>query len=91
MNKQHKHATQKIIESIDLPADLFLGFPILSFTGNQELYIANHRGILLFSSEEIDILAESMQIQVKGKSLNIFSYSKEELIIKGTISSVGFL
>ena len=91
MNTQYKHAAQKIIETIDLPSDLFLGLPLLSFTGNKELYLSNHRGILLFSPEEIDVLGENMQIQVKGKSLNIVSYSKEELVINGYISSVNFI
>lgn len=91
MNEHSKHTAKKIIETIDLPQDIFFGLPNLSLSGNQELYISNHRGILMFSPEEIHILSEKNQIQVKGRGLNIFSYSKDELIIKGFISSIGFV
>lgn len=91
MNEQNRHTATKIIETIDLPQDLFFGLANLSLIGNQELYISNHRGILLFSPEEIHVLSEKNQIQIKGRGLNIFSYTQDELIIKGYISSIGFV
>ncbi len=90
MNKHIEQTTTKIIESLALPQDLFLGMPCISFTGNRELYISNHRGILLYEKEQINVLAKSFQIQIKGKNLVIISYSKEELIIKGYIHSMEF-
>jgi len=91
MNEHSKHTTKKIIESLDLPQDLFFGLPNLSFCGNKELYISNHRGILSYGQEEMVILTKEYQIQVKGKHLNIVSYTKEDLTIQGYISSMEFL
>lgn len=82
--------TKKVVESLELPQDLFLGLPNLSFTGDRELYIMNHRGILNYEEESIIILAKTMQIQVKGKKLTLATYSKDEIIIKGYIRSVEF-
>lgn len=90
MNERIEKNTNKLIESLDLPQDLFLGLPCLSFTGNRELYISNHRGILAYGQEEIIILAKSVQIVIKGRGLVITSYSKEELLIKGYIHSMEF-
>lgn len=90
MSEHIEKTTNKLIESLDLPQDLFLGLPCLSFTGNRELYISNHRGILSYGQEEIVILAKSVQIIIKGRGLVISSYSKEELLIKGYIHSVEF-
>lgn len=90
MNERIEKNTNKLIESLDLPQDLFLGLPCLSFTGNRDLYISNHRGILAYGQEEIIILAKSVQIVIKGRGLVITSYSKEELLIKGYIHSMEF-
>lgn len=86
---KHKKATETIIESLELPQDLFEGLPNLFLTGNRKLYISNHRGILLYEREEIVILAKSVQIHVHGKELMIESYTEDELVIRGYISFLG--
>lgn len=91
MSEQRKITANKLIESLDLPQDIFLGFPNLSLCGNRELYLSNHRGLLSYGKEEMTILTKEYQIQVKGKELTIVSYTKEELTIQGYISSVEFL
>lgn len=91
MSEHSKQTAKKIIETLDLPQDLFLGMPNISLSGNKEVYISNHRGILSYGEEEMMILAKEFQICIRGKKLNIVSYSKEDLTIQGYISSVGFL
>lgn len=91
MSEHSKNTANKLIESLDLPQDIFLGLPNLSLSGNRELYLSNHRGILSYGQDEMIILAKEYQIQVKGKKLSIISYTKEDLTIQGYISSVEFL
>ncbi len=88
MNKRRK-ITETIIESLELPQDLFEGMPNILLTGNRKLYISNHRGILAYEKDEIIILAKAVQIKVQGEELVIESYSKDELVIRGYISFVG--
>lgn len=88
MSKQ-RIATENIIESLELPQDLFQGMPNLFLTGNRKLYISNHRGIMSYEKEEIIILAKAVQIKVQGRDLVIESYSKDELVIWGYISFIG--
>lgn len=91
MNEHSKLTTNKIITGLDLPQDLFLGLPIISLSGNREIYISNHRGILSYGQEEMVILVKDYQIQIKGKALCIISYTKEELTIQGYIRSMEFV
>lgn len=91
MNEHSKLTTNKIITSLDLPQDLFLGLPNISLCGNREIYISNHRGILSYGQEEMVILVKDYQIQIKGKSLCIISYTKEELTIQGYIRTLEFV
>ena len=88
MNKRRK-PTETIIESLELPQDLFEGMPNLYLTGNRKLYISNHRGILTYEKEEIIILTKALQVKVHGEELVIESYSKDELVIRGYISFIG--
>ena len=90
MNEHIEQTTNKIIESLDLPQDLFLGYPSISFTGNRELHISNHRGILSYETESIVILAKPFQIHIHGRGLIIEIYSKDEVLIKGYIHSMEF-
>ena len=91
MKEHKKQTTKKIIDTLDLPQDLFLGYPNLSFCGNRELYISNHRGILSYSQEEITILTKEHQIRIKGKELTIHSYTKDDLTIQGYMHSLEFI
>lgn len=91
MSEHSKTTTKKIIETLDLPQDIFLGLPNLSLNGNRELYISNHKGILYYGQDKMIILTKEFQIQVIGKELNIVSYTREDLTIQGYISSVEFL
>ena len=91
MNEHSKQITNKIISAMDLPKDLFLGFSNISLCGNKEIYISNHKGIMSYGENEMVILIKDYQIQVKGKSLHIISYTKEELTIEGYIDSIEFI
>jgi sporulation protein YqfC len=91
MNKHSKPTTNKIIKTLDLPQDLFLGLSNISLSGNREIYISNHRGILNYGQKEMVILLKDYQFQIKGKNLCIISYTKDELTIQGYIHSMEFV
>ena len=91
MSEHSKHNTNKIVKALDLPEDLFLGLPNISLSGNREIYISNHRGILSYGQEEMVILVKEYQIVIKGKSLSIVSYTKDDLTIEGYIRSMEYI
>ena len=91
MSEHNKLTTKKIISTLDLPEDLFLGLPNISLLGNHEVYISNHRGILSYGEKEMIIFIKDYQIQIKGQGLNITFYSKDELSIQGHILSLEFI
>lgn len=91
MNESRKQISNKIIHTLDLPEDLFLGLANISLIGNKEIYISNHQGILSYEEDETNILLKNFQIQIKGKGLQITSYSKEDITISGYIRSLEFI
>ena len=91
MNEHKRNTANKIVSTLELPKDIFLGACNISFCGNREMYISNHRGILSYGEDEIVILTKEYQLQIRGKSLYISSYTKEELTIQGYIQSMEFI
>lgn len=91
MNENHKQNKNKLIKCFDLPEDLFLGYSNIYLCGNRELYVANHRGIMSYGQEEITIMTKEYQLRIKGTALDISSYTKDELTIKGYIHSLEFI
>lgn len=91
MRSQDQNQEHKIIERLELPQDIILGVPLLSMQGNSELMIENHRGLLQYDSNEIQVRTKTFTIQVTGRKLTIQEYRKDVLIIRGKIERMQFL
>ena len=91
MSNNYENTKNKLINTLDLPQDLFLGLPNISLCGNTEVYISNHHGILSYDEETASVLVKDFQIQIKGKALHIASYTRDELTIRGYIRSLEFI
>lgn len=90
MSVQIKKITDTIVDSCDLPKDVVNGFPLLTFCGNQELYVDNHKGILSYQSDSIVLKTRLFQIEISGKSLYVEYYTRDSLKITGQIYSICF-
>lgn len=91
MNSQNNKKRNQIVESLELPKDILLGLPLLSLTGNLELAVENHRGLLVYNSNEISIRTKSMRINMTGKNLSVYEYGKDLLVIRGRINHIWFV
>lgn len=91
-NPNHpKLKTERMVEELELPKDLFLGMPLLSMEGNRMLCITNHRGIIRYSHETIVVASRSYGIEVTGRELMIPRFTQDILEITGYMESVRFL
>lgn len=81
----------KIVYALDLPQDLFLGLPNISLTGNREIYISNHHGIMSYDENLTIVLVKDYQIYIHGKCLLISSYTRDEITVRGFIHSLEFV
>ena len=86
--KKGKAVLSEAAELFDLPADVVAGLPHIEVVGNQEFFMEQHRGILSYSGEEIDINGDKMIVRVRGAGLELVSMTGGALRIKGTISQV---
>lgn len=79
---------RRFIDLLDLPPDVVLDLPKLTLTGDCQLSLENHRGIIEYSPEQIRVSTNRGEIQVKGVDLVIKSIAKEEISLAGRITSV---
>lgn len=75
-------------ELFDLPADMVAGLPHVEVVGSGHFYLENHRGILSYSGEEIDINGGDMVVRVFGSGLELVSMTGDALRIRGKIERV---
>ena len=87
-NRRREGFLERTAELFDLPADMVAGLPHIEVVGNGHFYLENHRGILSYSGEEIDINGEGVVIRVFGSGLELVSMTGDALRIRGTIQRV---
>ncbi|MEG2119094.1 MAG: YabP/YqfC family sporulation protein [Pseudoflavonifractor sp.] len=82
---------EKTARALDLPGDVVAGLLRIEMTGNHQLRMENHRGILAYGTEEIHISGGKMMLKVRGTCLELKAMNAGELLIVGEIAGVDFI
>ena len=82
---------ERTAEALELPGDLVAGLPRIELTGDRELRMENHRGILAYGSQEIQISGGRLVVKVRGEDLELRAMNAGELLITGTLRGVDLL
>ena len=77
-----------VAELFDLPPDVVAGLPRLELVGDGELRVENHKGILAYGDEEIQVSGGVFLIQIRGSGLELRAMTGLELLITGRIDSI---
>ncbi|MFC0212080.1 sporulation protein YqfC [Paenibacillus chartarius] len=75
---------------LDLPQDVVHDLPRITMIGNMQLYIENHRGVLHFSSDRLQLALSHGKLDIHGKQLVIRAILTEEVFIEGTIDDIQY-
>ena len=82
---------ERTAEALELPGDVVAGLPRVELTGDRELRMENHRGILTYGSQEIQISGGRLVVKVRGEDLELRAMNAGELLITGTLRGVDLL
>ena len=88
MGKGH-HFIANIMEQTAFHSEAVPGHPIVEIAGECRVLIENHNGVSAYGKEKILVKVCFGFISVTGANLEILRMTKEQLIIRGTIHSVG--
>ena len=79
---------ERTAEALELPGDVVAGLPRIELTGDRELRMENHRGILAYGSDEIQIAGGRLVVKVRGENLELRAMNAGELLITGSLRGV---
>lgn len=79
---------EDIAERFDLPAETAAGLPKITVTGDSRVLIENHKGLLEYSGELIEVGAGRLRLRVRGEGLTLRAMDGEVLLITGKVFGV---
>lgn len=88
MKKKPNRLGARLAEFLELPLDTVVDLPRLVVSGNQQLVIENHRGIIEYEPTVIRVGTKLGEIRITGAELALISVLKEELVIHGKIGQI---
>lgn len=79
---------QNIADKLDLPRDIILNMPKILVTGDKEIVIENHKGIVLFEKERIKINSGVGLISICGEDFEVLFMGGSTITIGGKFKSI---
>lgn len=86
--KRRPGILEKTAQVFDLPADVVAGLPRLELVGDRELRMENHRGILVYGTQEIHVSGGVFGVKICGQDLELRTMNALELLITGYITDI---
>ena len=86
--KNWRSAGLDAMEKLDLPPGIAAGVPTVELSGSREMYMAQHRGVLSYSTELVEINGGSLVVRVRGRDLQLLAMTDTELRLSGHITGV---
>lgn len=90
MEDRINRGKEKLAAKLDLPADVVMDIPKIIVTGDLEITIENHRGILAFDQDMVKVNSRVGAIRVEGKSFEILYIGGSTITIKGRFKSISY-
>jgi sporulation protein YqfC len=81
---------ETIAEKLDLPRDVMLNIPKITITGQNQIVVENHRGVILFEEKEIKINSNVGLITINGNGFEILFMGGSTLTVSGRFKSVTY-
>ena len=88
MDNKFNNAKETIAERLSFPKEIIMDLPKLTFIGNKEIDIENHKGIIMFKEEELKVKTNFGTITIKGADFEILFISGSNIVLSGIIEAV---
>lgn len=82
---------KNMTEALELPKEIMLNLPLISFIGREEVSIENYKGILEYGEETVRVSTATGILRLTGSGLCIKQLSVECLVVTGRVEKMEFL
>jgi len=81
---------RKLTSALELPKDVMLGLPGVAMTGDEEIMVTNHKGLLEYSGGCVRLSTVLGIMKIFGTNLVLKEITAESVMIAGKIQSVAW-
>ena len=82
---------RNMTEALELPKEILLHLPLISFIGQEDVTIENYKGILEYSEETVRIGTAAGVLRLEGQWLCLKQLSAECMVVTGRVEKMEFL
>ena len=86
-----KQLQQHVANFLDIPRDLMMDLPKIVLVGDMQIFIENHRGIMVYTSELVRVNTTLGELEVTGVDLTLKNILPDEIMVEGRITSLAFV
>lgn len=76
------------VDRLDLPGELATGVPQMELVGNRQFFMSRHKGVLVYSTETIEIAGGTLLVRLLGRELQLQAMTETELRVGGYIEKM---
>ena len=77
-------------EKLEIPRDVIMNIPKITLTGNSDMLIENHKGIIAFHEKMIQVNSKVGSIIIEGEGLEIVYIGGVTLALRGRINKISY-
>lgn len=90
MEDKLNRTKQNIADKLDLPRDIILNMPKITVTGDNEIIIENHKGVVLFGENQVKVNSGVGLISIFGSRFEILFMGGSTITIGGKFKSIAY-
>ncbi|MBU5591025.1 sporulation protein YqfC [Clostridium sp. MSJ-4] len=88
MENKINRVKEDLSEKLDLPRDIILDLPKITITGDRDINIENHKGIIIFDEDKVKISSKIGSITIYGNDFEVLFLGGKTLSLRGVFKSV---
>lgn len=82
---------KNVTEALELPKEILLNLPLISFIGREEVSIENYKGILEYGEETVRVATAAGILRLTGRGLCLKQLTAECMVVTGQLEKMEFL
>lgn len=90
MGRKVEKVKENISDKLQLPRDIIMDLPKIIITGDSEISVENHKGVISFQTEILKVNSKVGVIVIKGNNLEILFIGGNTITIGGKFKSIQY-
>ncbi|MGL4774073.1 MAG: sporulation protein YqfC [Clostridium sp.] len=90
MEEKINKGKEFVADKLQMPREVIFDIPRIVITGNEEITIEHHKGIITFDKENIRVNSKLGPIKVSGKNFEILFIGSTSITVSGKFKAIEY-